>query len=674
MFYVHKTITVQITESCVTNDSFRYQLLAYSNRKMPVTHCLLALYAAINLCPCIISKTCVKIKKNSAHRDKFCYNVFEFFKGGILMDQVMGIAQSIFQVIMTHVSMEILIYISIGILLLILIWIITRAIRQRKAERRINDLEVEINEIRNNSLAYKYNKASAFARSNNEVTQRVQNLQPKYEACIQSITTCDELFTEADDYLESHRSKKAMRSMDELEAMLDDTKERIRIVNQSLDNILKKEKEVREYANALKERFHGIKTAYQENRSSYYGASQYFDSRLQEIENEFSHFEEWMYASEFDKAKEEVEKTSTLVDEVSKMIASCPSLYEKAKTIIPQALQEVKNSLSSLDEEKVDLSYLEPENKLNQVDSMLSNVIVLLDAGSLEDAQEILEQASTIVLDLQDDIIMEKQAYEEIHGNLSNNLNVLDAVEEDLFEIKSLYTNIKDRFGLEDWTHRFALADEQLAELKQRRTYLKKELTVDKPSVEVVHEYRDFVQDTREFSSQIKEMKQMLVGASSDESRARKQLTKLQLILNEVRLSTLTHQLPSLSEQFDTDIKEGESLIQRVRVVLGHSPLDVQTLNADLQDAIDFVYKLYNNVNNLIGVAVMVENAIVFGNRFRSSHSDMDTELTRAELCFQNGEYTRALKIAIQAIENLHPGVYEKLVAKKDPAVMNQVQ
>ena len=49
-------------------------------------------------------------------------------------------------------------------------------------------------------------------------------------------------------------------------------------------------------------------------------------------------------------------------------------------------------------------------------------------------------------------------------------------------------------------------------------------------------------------------------------------------------------------------------------------------------------------------------------------------DLTRAELCFQNGEYTRALKIAIQAIENMHPGIYEKLVAQKDPAVMNQVQ
>ena len=139
-------------------------------------------------------------------------------------------------------------------------------------------------------------------------------------------------------------------------------------------------------------------------------------------------------------------------------------------------------------------------------------------------------------------------------------------------------------------------------------------------------------------------------------------------------MNASTRFLPSISDQFNEDIEEGERLITRVSDVLSHSPLDVQTLNADLQEAIDFIYKLYNNANNLIGIAIMVENAIVFGNRFRSSYPEMDSELTRAELCFQNGEYTKALKVAIQAIESLHPGIYEKLVARKDPAVMNTVQ
>lgn len=87
---------------------------------------------------------------------------------------------------------------------------------------------------------------------------------------------------------------------------------------------------------------------------------------------------------------------------------------------------------------------------------------------------------------------------------------------------------------------------------------------------------------------------------------------------------------------------------------------------------IDFIYKLYNNASNLVGIAIMVENAIVFGNRYRSSYPSIDSELTRAELSFQNGEYTKALKIAIQSIEKMHPGIYEKLIKSNDPGIMNQ--
>ena len=63
-----------------------------------------------------------------------------------------------------------------------------------------------------------------------------------------------------------------------------------------------------------------------------------------------------------------------------------------------------------------------------------------------------------------------------------------------------------------------------------------------------------------------------------------------------------------------------------------------------------------------MGTAVMVENAIVFGNRYRSTYQDVDSDLTRAELCFRNGEYTNALKLAIATIEKLHPNTFESLI------------
>ncbi len=600
-------------------------------------------------------------------------------KGEIEMDEFLKTAikylNSFIAFLTAHLSIEMMIYIAIAFLVLILVLLISKSIKRRKAERRLTDLEIEMNEIRNNTLSFKFNKAAAFARSNSDILEKVRTLKPKYESCMQSIQSCEEFFSEADEKVDRRKYKKAGNAMDELDQIIGDTKEKIRIITQALDLILVKEKEVREESNAVKERFGNLKTVYQDNRTSFYEASLYFDAMLLEIENDFSNFEEWMFASEFDKAKEELDKISDKIDQTSSKIASYPGMYEKAKIILPRALSEVKAHVQELKDANVEIDFNNSDAQLASAEEELNRVVNLLDKGNGEDANALLSNIGDVILTVQDELVKEKQAYDEIHGNLSANLGMIDVVEEDVREIESLYTNIKDRFGLEDWSHRFALIDQEIIDLKEKRDTIQEGLeNVETPNSELIHDYRILAEKVNECANQVKSMKQLLIGASSDENRAKKQLIKLQLIMNEVRLNAATKSLPSISSQFDEDIVEGQRLIGRVKTVLEHSPLDIQTLNADLQEAIDFVYKLYNNSNNLMGISVMVENAIVFGNRFRSSYPEMDTELTKAELCYQNGEYTKALKIAIQAIENMHPGIYEKLVARKDPAVMNQVQ
>ncbi|MDY3035180.1 MAG: septation ring formation regulator EzrA [Absicoccus sp.] len=576
--------------------------------------------------------------------------------------------------IQSRITLATLIYICIIVLVIILLVIFSNHVRRRKASARFEELEKDVNAVRNNSLDYKFNKAKAFAKVNADIMERVNELTPKYNVCMEGMDECDTLCEKAHDALEGHHTKRAMRRMDELETSLKDARERIRIVTKALDNILQKETEVRDFANALKERYQNVRQVYTTNRNSFYKATTYFDSRFQEIENDFSNFEEWMYACEFNKAKDEGNKIATSIDTLSSEIALCPDLYERTKSIIPAAMMEINQNAQDLSQADVNLRYLEINKNLNEAASQLKEAEHRIDVGNLKEAQMLISQIGDGVLKLQDAISQEKAAYDEIHGGLEQNLITVSEIQVELNDIKKMYGNIRDRFGLEDWTHRFALADEQMGNVQEAATLLQKEIKADQtPLVEVVRYYREFVSDINEFKTQIDEMKSKLISASSDESRAQKQLVKLQLILNEVRLNAATRHLPSISSQFEKDIQQAEDLISRVQIVLSHSPLDVPTLNADLQDAIDFVYKLYNNANNLIGVAVMVENAIVFGNRFRSAHPSMNTDLTRAELCFQNGEYTRALKIAIQAIENLHPGTYEKLIAKKDPAVMNQV-
>ena len=54
-------------------------------------------------------------------------------------------------------------------------------------------------------------------------------------------------------------------------------------------------------------------------------------------------------------------------------------------------------------------------------------------------------------------------------------------------------------------------------------------------------------------------------------------------------------------------------------------------------------------------MAIMVENAIVFGNKYRSTYPEVERDLSKAEFSYINGEYTKALTMAISCMEKLFP-------------------
>ena len=313
--------------------------------------------------------------------------------------------------IQSRITLATLIYICIIVLVIILLVILSNHLRRRKANARFEELEKDVNAVRNNSLDYKFNKAKAFAKVNADIMERVNELTPKYNVCIEGMDECDTLCEKAHDALEGHHTKRAMRRMDELETSLKDARERIRIVTKALDNILQKETEVRDFANALKERYQNVRQVYTTNRNSFYKATTYFDSRFQEIENDFSNFEEWMYACEFNKAKDEGNKIAASIDSLSSEIALCPDLYERTKSIIPAAMMEINQNATELSQSDINLGYLEINKNLNEAASQLKEAEHRIDVGNLKEAQMMISQIGDGVLKLQDAISQEKAAF-----------------------------------------------------------------------------------------------------------------------------------------------------------------------------------------------------------------------------------------------------------------------
>jgi septation ring formation regulator len=182
---------------------------------------------------------------------------------------------------------------------------------------------------------------------------------------------------------------------------------------------------------------------------------------------------------------------------------------------------------------------------------------------------------------------------------------------------------------------------------------------------------KEILQDLGTLADQLSRQKETLTMAKNDEDRAKKQLLKLYLIMNEIQVKIRKYKLPNISSTYEGDINRAYSYINTIDRLLDETPLNIDTLNTTVNDAIDVVYRLYNNVNNLVGTVEMIENTIVFANKYRPYSPEMDAQLTRAELLFRNGDYTQAIKVALSAAEKIQPFSYDELIKENSKSAQS---
>lgn len=570
------------------------------------------------------------------------------------------------------VSLDILIYIVIALVAIIILTIIMMVIRQKQARKQLDELELSYNSLKGIPLAFKLNKAVALSRVNEEMSQQVEGCKSDFDKIQEELKECSVALAEVDDLIYVHKAKAAKRRMEKLRKDLEGLDASTRNVNETLDHILEQENEQRIHINKLKESFRGIKRKISENRASYSQSYEYLEMEIAGIEKMFSAFEEWMFASEFNKAADQQKEIKESIEHLEELIEVLPSMYERAKGVLPRAIDEVGFSYAQAKNKGVFMEHLEVRKNLDIISDMLKNDLNKLRNGNPKDVNEDLNDCEKRIAQLAEQIDKEEKAFDEVDNNVEILFDSIRGINRDVEGIEELYNRVYERFGFENWTQRLADVHDKLSVLNDMQRKLEAIIAQRKvPYTTILIAYKELEQSTASFTNEVSEMKQKLDNACSDEQRAKKQMVKLQLIVNEIRVKMTKHRLPSVSQKYEDDLHKGELMIHDVQVILDNSPLDVKRLNAQLRLAIDYVYTLYNSVNNLVGMAIMVENTIVFGNRYRSSYPDIDSELTRAELCFRNGQYTKALKIGIQCIEKMHPGAYEKLIAKKDPSILN---
>ncbi|NLY63310.1 MAG: hypothetical protein GX074_05585 [Erysipelothrix sp.] len=560
------------------------------------------------------------------------------------------------------------------LLLVFLIIVIIVMLRKNKSvkalEAQLSDLEVDYNTIKSMPLTFKLNKARALAKVNNLIEKEINGYVLSYETIQKASDRMAALFIEANDAIVVDELDVCEACVNEIEELVTITLKNVSKLNDKLDSVLEQELKLRSEVTSYKERFRDIKETLNKQNGVYNFSEDVLNEYIQSSENEFTAFDEWMYVSEFDKAANSLTRINDLFAKIDNMLIELPDLLPYAKEIIPNKIADVSTLYSEVLDANLFVEDLDVTQSLSVISASLSSNLSDLRVGDIEKVKNSLETSNDNLEAMRESLHKELEANKllvdlnkQVKLGLGNNSRLIE-------ELKIAYADLSSRYTFIDLENKISDIEKSKTKLTEENIAIGNKFKTKMPvskMLEILNVYND---ELNLATSKVVDTQAELDEILGEEKRANQQLIKLYLIINEVSVKINEHNIPAISNDYLEDVAVAKQHIRSIENILSEDTLNIKLLNSTLSESIDYIYKLYNNVNNIVGMAVMVENAIVFGNRYRRVNNHIDSELAKSEFYFRNGEYTQALTTVLAVLERLHPNDYEKMIRENSIYVL----
>lgn len=549
-------------------------------------------------------------------------------------------------------------YALLVLLVALIAFLVVGNVRKNKLKKIFNDKEVYYNELRSVPILFKLNKANGLAKINKEVIDHVDGCKQEYSEIQDLMSQLASMLAETEDAIVDRKLKKAKESFEDIDSIFTVLDERIHTLDDRLDALLEQEAQQRLLITDYKEEFRQLKFTYQQKEQTLSLAAQVMEQSIKDIEHHFSTFEEWMFATEFEKAKDTSGSARKEMDLFKQRLDQLPEQIAKAKGVVPSLVNEVSSMYHQASDQEVYLQHLEVDKQLTFITDLMKENLTLLKQGAVGKTSEQLSEMEQRLLQLKDQINREVAATNDINQLSVKLFTQVSQLGATLHRLEKDMPVNQARFNFPGFEEKVAKGLQQHADITGVQVKIDRMMKEEKiPASTILIALNELQQDTSLLQRDVDALLDQINEANSDETRAKKQVLKLHLILNDIQIRIKKHHLPSISEKYEDDLRHSYQYIKSIQALLDETVLNVKLLNATVNEAIDYIYRLHNNVNNLIGVVNMVENAIVYANKFRSSYPDINEDLNRAELSFRNGEYTQSLSTIIAAIDRHQPGV-----------------
>lgn len=571
-------------------------------------------------------------------------------------------------IVKNNVILYILIFLAIFITFFIVTLIILKKSRLKKYKNILDELDLEKNLISSIPISLELSKVEPIIK-NEDLESKYKKWEDKSDVIKnERIPKIDDMLIDIDTFIEKRDFENCNYRIAKTELEIYKVREASESLLEEIKEITLSDEKYRSIVTKLKTKYRKLNSEYQEHSNLYDEMQDAITLQLENIEKNFLGFESAMENNEYTEVVHIVKALDAMIEHMGIVIKEVPDLILMAKEIIPKRIKEVDDVVKEMEEKGYPLEYLNIDYNVEESRKNINTILDKIRVLNLEDCmfelRTILDYFDSLFIDFEKERLSRK-VYEESEHDFAIKLKKTEKVVNDVFE--ELET-IKNNYDLRDEDIDSIEEDKKILVVIQDdyKKLLAKLESKSTPYSSLHKEIEELTVRLKNMSDNLDVTLNSLGNMYDDEQRAREQLIEIEEFLQNSKRKIRSYKLPVITDNYFVELSEANDAIKEVIKELEKKPIVIKTLNTRVDTARDLVLKLYNTTNEIIKTAELAENCMVYGNRFRSSYTDIDRGLDEARKSFFKGDYKKSLDVSIKAISLVDKNFYQELVSIYD--------
>lgn len=560
-----------------------------------------------------------------------------------------------------------IVYLILAIILVVVVLVLINKHDKKKLQGILTNLELDKNLIISANILTELNKVGSLINNKN-LEIKYNNWKERYKQIKEvDMPSLENKLNNLEALIRDKKYKDFVKDSSKLELEIYYIKSKSDFLLDEIREITLSESKNREIVTKLKKDYRDIYLKYNNSPSDYEGINNTIELQFENIDKLFNAFELAMENNDYSEASKIVKALTDNIGNIGIIIDEASSIILMGKKLIPDKIEDVKKIYDRMTKEGYLLDYLNIDYNISEAEKKLADIFDRLKVLNVNDSiielKTILDYFDGLYGDF-DKEVEAKKNYDSLSRKIAIKnkklsaivKNIISKIEDIKFSYDLLDEDVKviDDLNLtiKGLQNDYDIIIENFRNKSFSYSQLYKELELINNRVSVTEEK---VEQTVKFLSSLKD----------DEIRAREQLDEIKNILESSKEKMESFKLPIIPKDYYVELSEANDALDNMIDELNKKPISIRVLNLRVDTARDLVLKLHKNTSETIKNASLAESTIVYSNRFRYNNK-INNALNRAEDYFYEGRYSEALELAIKAVSDVNPNIYNEVMIAKE--------